>query len=226
MSQSLFTRLSLISLGCFILFQSPCTDAGQPKPYQPVLFQSTRLVYQDDFNGPLNKDFWETRQGSTWTVRDGILHGGPSPKEFQDKMIAKGDRAHAGFKPVIWLKQVPAEFVCTMRMRYNAKEYHPKFPLLDLGHHFHTLVFGKDTTTLTIKKDQQTIRLEESFLPLNEWVDVAIELRKGTLLLTMNGKQHRFESPHIDMGDQRQIDFKGVDFGSCEIDHIHIWEGL
>lgn len=193
---------------------------------QSELFEKTRLVYSDDFDGSLNEDFWEIRQNSTWAIQDGVLTGSQSSKEFQAKMIAKGDRAHAGFKPVIWLKQVPENFVCTMRVRYNAEAYHPRFPLIDLGHHVHTFVFGESQTTLFIKKDAEKITVEKPLFPLNEWVDVKIELRKGTILLTMNGKSHRFESAHIDMAGQAQIDFKGVDLGTCQIDSIRVWEGL
>ncbi len=200
--------------------------AAEPKAYQPELFESTELVYEDSFDGgSINTDFWEVRQSSTWKIVDGILTGTESSKEFQAKKIAAGDKAHAGFKPVIWLKQVPENFVCSMRFRYNAEAYHPRFPLLDLGHHIHTLVFGETSTRLVIKKDVETVEVNAPLLPLNQWADVAIELKKGTLLLTIDGKKYRFESPEIDMTGHTQIDFKGVDFGSCQIDHIRVWEG-
>jgi len=110
-------------------------------------------------------------------------------------------------------------------MRYNAEAYHPKFPLLDVGHHIHTLVFGEALTSLYIQKDVEIQKADEQFLPLNRWVDVTIELKKGTLLLQIDDKKHVFESANIDMTGHAQIDFKGVDFGSCQIDHIKVWEG-
>jgi len=135
------------------LFIPSLLQAESPE-YQSELFKKTKLIYEDKFDGPINKDFWEIRQSSTWVIKDGVLSGSSSSKEFQEKMIAKGDKAHAGFKPVIWLKQVPENFVCTMRLKYSAEKYHPRFPLLDLGHHIHTLVFGEKLTTLKIKKDR------------------------------------------------------------------------
>ena len=195
--------------------------------YVPQLFQNTKLVYADAFDSPeLNTSFWEVRQSSTWTIIDGVLTGSQSSKEFQDKKIAAGDKAHAGFKPVIWLKQVPENFVCTMRLRYNAEAYQPRFPLLDLGHHVHTLVFGEKQTALTLKKNVENLAVESPLFSLNTWHEVAIELRKGSLLLTIDGKSRRFDSPHIDMAGQAQIDFKGIDFGTCQIDDIKLWEGL
>lgn len=214
-----------------LLFAAALAFSGslpaEDRTYRSELFTSTRLVYQDSFDHgtTINTNFWEIRQHSTWKIQDGILTGSQSAKEFQEKMIAKGDKAHAGFKPVIWLRQVPENFVCTMRVRYNAKAYHPRFPLLDLGHHIHTLTFGEKQTTLTIKKNVATVKVEQPLFSLNEWHDVAIELKQGALLLRIDGRTHRFNSPAIDMTGHAQIDFKGVDFGTCQIDDIKVWEG-
>ncbi len=54
--------------------------------YKPELFKTTKLVYSDNFDsGAINAEFWEVRQNTTWAIKDGILHGSPSSKEFQDK---------------------------------------------------------------------------------------------------------------------------------------------
>jgi len=220
-----FSRLACQSLALLVLSATPGLHAGGPD-YQPELFKTTKLVYEDTFDGPLNTTFWEIRQSSTWEIKDGVLTGSQSSKEFQEKMVAKGDKAHAGFKPVIWLKQVPENFVCTMRVRYNATAYQKGFPLLDLGHHIHTITFSEKKATLTIKKDVETLAVDAPLFSLNEWHDVSIELKKGTLLLKIDGKKHLFQSANIDMAGQAQIDFKAVDFGTCQIDSIRLWEGL
>jgi hypothetical protein len=194
--------------------------------YQPELFKSTKLIYQDTFDGTLNADFWEVRQNTTWAIKDGILAGSPSSKEFQEKKKASDDPSHAGLKPVIWLKQVPENFVITMRVRYDAPAYQKGFPLLDLGHHIHTLTFSEKATTLTIKKNVETLPVTEPLFTLNQWHDVAIELKKGAILLTIDGKKHRFDSTNIDMTGQAQIDFKAIDGGTCQIDDVKLWEGL
>ncbi|HEY1052006.1 MAG TPA: hypothetical protein VGE39_19685 [Prosthecobacter sp.] len=190
------------------------------------LFKNTKLIYEDSFDGgTINQDFWEVRQNTTWAVKDGVLTGSPSSQEFQDRKKASDDPSHAGLKPVIWLKKVPENFVCAMRVRYDAKAYQKGFPLFDLGHHVHTLTFGEKATTLSIKKKVETLPVEQPLFTLNEWHDVIIELKKGTLLLKIDGKKHRFESPNIDMTGQAQIDFKAVDFGTCQIDNVQLWEG-
>ncbi|MEY2598463.1 MAG: hypothetical protein RLZZ142_722 [Verrucomicrobiota bacterium] len=195
--------------------------------YQSELFERLKPVYADAFDQPaINTEFWEVRQSTTWAVRDGVLAGGPSSKEFQEKKKASGDPTHAGLKPVIWLKQVPEHFVCTFRIRYSGSGYEKGIPTLDIGHHIHTLRFGEKATTLGIRKNTETLSVEKPLFTINAWHDVAIELKKGKLVLVIDGIRHGFESANIDMTGQHQIDFKGLDGGGCEIDDVRLWEGL
>jgi hypothetical protein len=220
-ANSLLLRFALVLISSAWSSRLFAADAA----YQSELFKKTRLIYADTFDGALNTEFWEVRQNTTWAIKDGVLTGSPSSKEFQEKKKASADPSHAGLKPVIWLKKVPENFVCTMRLRYSAKAYQKGFPLLDLGHHTNTIVFGEKQTTLAIKKNAETLSVAQPLFALNQWHDVAIELKKGTLVLTIDGRKHVFQSKHIDMAGQHQIDFKAVDGGSCEIDNVKLWEG-
>lgn len=211
-----------------VVFAAVCGKGVQASDadYKSELFPRTKLIYADTFDGPLNLKFWEIRQNTTWAIEDGVLTGSPSSKEFQEKKKASADPTHAGLKPVIWLKQVPENFVCSMRLRYSAKTFQKGFPLLDLGHHIHTITFDARKTTLSIKKNVAVMPLEEPLLTLNEWHDVVIEVKKGAILLKIDGRKHVFHSAHIDPTGQHQIDFKAVDSGTCEIDNVKLWEGL
>lgn len=195
--------------------------------YRPELFAFLKPVYADDFDGgKLDTEHWQIRQGTTWVVKDGLLSGGPSPKEFQEERIAAKDLAHAGIKPVIWLEKVPENLVVQFRLRFDGKDYQAKFPLLDFGHHINTLLFSREATTLAVKKDQKIMPVQEPLLPLNQWVDLTVELKKGVLLLVIDGKKTRFEDPLIDMVGQQQIDFKGIDHGGIQIDRVRVYEGF
>jgi hypothetical protein len=215
------------SLGAVLLCfaaHAPSIAAAEPAS---DLFGSLKLVYEDDFTGgSIPGEFWEVRQNTTWKVVEGVLTGAPSSKEFQEKKVASGDPSHAGFKPVIWLRQVPENLLVELRMRFDAEDYHPRFPLLDIGHHIHSLTFGKDETKLTLTKNVEVLATMQPLLKLNHWHDVVVELKKGVLVLAIDGVKHRFESGHIDMAGHAQIDFKGVDFGGIQIDRIRLWEGL
>lgn len=194
--------------------------------YQSEFFKKTQLVYADSFDAGLNTEFWEVRQNTTWSIKEGVLFGSPSPKEFQEMKKASGDPSHAGFKPVIWLKKVPENFVCTMRLRYDGEAYGKGSPLVDLGHHIHTLSFSEKATTLTLKKNVEKVSVESPLFTLNAWHDVVIELTQGKILLSIDGRKHLFESSHIDKVGQAQIDFKALDFGTCQIDDVKVWQGL
>jgi hypothetical protein len=225
-SGSMISSLRAKALLAFLSLASVLGHAAGEAPSQSHLFKGLKLVYQDEFDGDkLNTDFWEVRQNTTWVVKDGTLQGSESSKEFQEKKKASADPSHAGLKPVIWLKKVPENFVCVLRVRYDAKAYQKGFPLIDLGHHIHTLVFSERVTTLSIKKNVESLPVEKPLFSLNQWHDVVIELKKGTLLLVVDGVKHVFESRNIDMAGQAQIDFKAVDFGTCQIDSIRLWEG-
>lgn len=217
--------LAALSIFALAVLFNPALQADT-KEYQPELFENTKLVYEDSFDGgAINADFWEVRQNTTWEVKDGVLFGSESSEEFQAMKKASKDPSHAGLKPVMWLKKVPENFVCQMRLRYDAMDYQRGFPLLDIGHHIHTLSFSTEATTLAIKKDVEKIEIKKPLFSLNEWHDVVIELKKGAILLSIDGKKHLFESENIDMTGHAQIDFKAVDFGTCQIDDIKIWEG-
>jgi hypothetical protein len=203
------------------------TSSLSAQEYQSEYFQSLKLVYQDDFSaGKLDTNHWQVRQGSTWVVKNGVLIGGPSPKEYQDKKVAEGDKAHAGFKPVIWMEKIPENLVVQFRVRFDSENYAVKFPLIDIGHHINTLSFTENLTTLTLKKDKKSLQTKEALMPLNRWVAVTIELKSGSLLLEIDGKKFVFQDPLIDMVDQHQIDFKGVDHGGIQIDDVKVYEGI
>lgn len=87
-------------------------------------------------------------------------------------------------------------------------------------------IFEEKKTTLTIKKDVESLVVEAPLFTLNQWHTVAIEMKRGAMILTIDGVKHTFQSSNIDMSGQHQIDFKGVDFGGCEIDDVKLWEGL
>jgi hypothetical protein len=215
------TSPGLIAAFSLLVFSSSADD------YRSELFTSLKPVYADDFDGgTLDAEHWQVRQGTTWAVKDGVLTGSPSPKEFQEERIAANDRAHAGFKPVIWLEKVPENLVAQFRLRFDGKDYQAKFPLLDFGHNINTLLFSREATTLVVKKDEKIVPAEEPLLPLNQWVDLTVELKKGVLLLVIDGKKWRFEDPLIDMTGQQQIDFKGIDHGGIQIDRVRIYEGI
>lgn len=196
--------------------------------YQPELFKSMELVYEDDFetDGPFKKDQWEVRQSTTWIQKNGVLHGSEATKEFQKKKLASSDPTHAGFRPVIFLKPVPENFILQVRIRYTG-EYKRKnqTPLMDLGHHLQSFLFGPEKITLALHKKKK-IELENSHFEIGKWMVITAEIKKGEMVYIVDGQKQVFKNELIDLKESLQVDFKGLDFGTTEIDWVKLYKGI
>ena len=102
---------TMVSLFVFTVLLSHAASFAEE--YQPKLFKSMELVYEENFekDGPHeNPKQWTIRQETQWNVKDGILVGEPAKEEYQKKMQALND-VHEGTRPVIFLKPVPKSLV-------------------------------------------------------------------------------------------------------------------
>ena len=210
----------------------PCTS--QAGDYKPELFKSVKLIFAEEFekDGPhKNSKQWEIRQNTQWNVKDGVLTGAIATEEYQKKMQAIGD-GHDGTRPVIWIKPVPESFVVHMRVRYNEtpKKGRNRGSLLDLGHHVNSFIFGEEQTKLTLQKKQK-IFIKDKFFPLNQWNEVTIEIKEGVILIQVNDRREIIRNPLVtlktnDDDKVQQIDFKGQDFGTVQIDWVRLYKGI
>ena len=225
------TKLTLLSAA---LVSFHCGDAvtRASDDYKSELFKTVELIYEEQFetDGPFkNKEQWEIRQNTQWNVKDGVLTGGLATKEYQEKMQSIGD-GHDGTRTVIWLRPVPKAFVVRMRVRYNEteKKGRNRGSLLDLGHHVNSFIFGEEHTRLTLQKKKK-ILIKDNFFPLNQWNDVTIEIKEGVILIQVNRRKEVIRDELITLQTDRefqQIDFKGQDFGSVQIDWVKLYEGI
>jgi len=229
-SEALTTLLLVLAVIASAML--PCTS--QAGDYKPELFKSVQLIYAEEFenDGPLkNTKQWEIRQNTQWNVKDGVLTGEIATEEYQKKMQAIGD-GHDGTRPVIWIKPVPKSFVVQMRVRYNetSKKGRNRGSLLDLGHHVNSFIFGEEQTKLTLQKKKK-IFIKDKFFPLNQWNEVTIEIKEGVILIQVNDRREIIRNPMVtlktdDYDEVQQIDFKGQDFGTVQIDWVRLYRGI
>ncbi|MBI1247458.1 hypothetical protein GC197_06370 [bacterium] len=204
------------------------TQSAECEDYKPQLFKSVKLIYDEQFDtdGPITKDnpHWITRQGTPWNVKDGVLTGSIASEEYQKMMRAKGD-SHDGTRTVVWLKPVPEAFAIQMRVRYNnsGKKGRNRGCLLDLGHHVNSFIFGEEETTLTLQKKKK-IQIDGKFFPLNQWNGVTIEIKEGEIVMQVNDRKEVIRDPLITMKESQQIDFKGQDLETIQIDWVKLYE--
>lgn len=198
--------------------------------YKPELFKSIELIYEENFDtdGPLDVgNHWVIRQQTQWNVKNGILTGDLAPQEYQEMMQDKND-VHDGTRPVLFLKPVPKAFVVQMRLRYNetAKKGRNRGSLLDLGHHVNSFVFGEEGTKVTLQKKKKML-IKGKFFPLNQWNDVTIEIREGVCLIQVNDRKEIIRDELVSLKTAagfQQIDFKGQDFGTVQIDWVKLYQ--
>lgn len=205
-------------------------DAELANLYQPELFSSMELVYEDDFDedGPHQVGSqWVIRQETQWNVIDGILVGGPATEEYQKRMQIE-DPTHDGRRAVIFLKPVPEALVIQMRLRYTGEKGEWPKAQLDLGHHVNSFIFDDEQTKLTLGREEK-IFIEDELFPPNSWADLTIEIKEGKLLIQANERKEVIEHERVTLKTDRgvqQIDFKGMDFGTIEIDWVKLYEGI
>tara|TARA_R110002096_G_scaffold102753_4_gene226899 strand:- start:1469 stop:2149 length:681 start_codon:yes stop_codon:yes gene_type:complete len=200
--------------------------------YQPELFKSVELIYDEPFatDGPHNMpEKWTIRQETQWNVVDGILVGGVATEEFQKRIKATGD-GHDGTRPVIFIKPVPKALAIQLRLRYDAEPGagRDRGALLDLGHHVNSFIFGEEQTTLTLQKKKKIV-IDGDFFPLNQWNDVTIEIKEGAILIQVNDRKEIIKDEMITLKtdeESQQIDFKGQDFGTVQIDWLKLYKGI
>jgi hypothetical protein len=194
-------------------------DAG----YRPEIFKKVEPVYIDQFDkdGKVNRAFWQVKQKTVWVVKDGMLVGSPSSREYQEHVRTEGDGIHTGANPVIILKPVPEEFVLRMRIKYEGDA---KAVKIDIGHHINSFIFTKESTRMKFNK-KATAESAIAF-PVNTWGELTFEFKEGKLLFGVNGEKEVIEKGSISMADSLQVDIKGISQGRVLIDWIELYRGV
>lgn len=192
--------------------------------FESHLFEKGLLVYADEFDGELDRKRWQPRSGTRWEVWDGLLIGRPSSSEFQEKHKDYSDD-HRGLGPVIRLNQVPENFVCHMRFKYEGEDYQASRPKVDIGHHINNLFFRKGGYSLKLSGGERFEDRQSGF-ELNEWTDLVIELKEGTLFIELNGHQRLFEHKQVSMDGREEFTFKALMSPGSRLvfDYVRLWK--
>ena len=96
------------------------------------------------------------------------------------------------------------------------------------GTTLNSFIFEEERTKLTLQKKKK-IFIEGQFFPLNEWNDVTIEIKEGVILIQVNDRKEIIRDPMITLqssSEFQQIDFKGQDFGTVQIDWVKLFKGI
>ena len=195
--------------------------------FKSEFFKSGKLIYADDFNGAINKEFWGQPKGKK--IKDGILTVGPLFKSKEEAMkVLKRDH-HLGLEPVAHINRIPEKFVMHLRYQFAKPELTPGRPSFQIGHHMINLGIVKDGGHRVKLPDGPSFFEPESDMALNKWIDLVIEYELGKIRVLVNGHGKTYEHEKVTIINPKdklgpRFTFKGGP--ECEIlfDYVRLWD--
>ena len=203
------------------------SNKSTPTEFKSELFKSGKLIYADDFNGAINKEFWGQPKGKK--IKDGILTVGPLFKSKEEAMkVLKRDH-HLGLEPVAHINRIPEKFVMHLRYQFAKPELTPGRPSFQIGHHMINLGIVKDGGHRVKLPDGPSFFEPESDMALNKWIDLVIEYELGKIRVLVNGHGNTYEHEKVTIINPKdklgpRFTFKGGP--ECEIlfDYVRLWD--
>jgi hypothetical protein len=219
-------KLHLLLLPALSLGLSAHLSAEEPT-FTSELFKKGTLVYSDDFDGELNREYWGQAKGKQ--LKDGKLIIAPLFKSKEEALKALKRDHHLGLEPVAHINRIPEKFVCHLQYKFAKPELTPGRPSFQIGHHMINLGIAKDGGHRVKLPDGPSFSEPESDMALNKWIDLVIEYELGKIRVVVNGygKTYIHEKVTIMNPKDKQgprFTFKGGP--GCEIlfDSVRIWE--
>ena len=195
--------------------------------FKSELFKSGKLIYADDFNGAVNKEFWGQPKGKK--IKDGILTVGPLFKSKEEAMNALKRDHHLGLELVAHVNRIPKKFVMHLRYQFAKPELTPGRPSFQIGHHMINLGIVKNGGHRVKLPDGPSFFEPESDMALNKWIDLVIEYELGKIRLLVNGHGNTYEHEKVTIINPKdklgpRFTFEGGP--ECEIlfDYVRLWD--
>ena len=210
----------------FLLFFSFSLFA-QDSTFRSEFFDKGKLIYCDEFDGPLNRVFWGQPKGKT--IKDGKLIVGP---HFQSKeeaiKVLKRDH-HLGLEPVAHINRIPRKFVMNLRYPFAKPELTPGRPSFRIGHHMINLGIVKKGGHRLKLPDGPTFFEPESDMALNKWIDLVIEYELGKVRVLANGHGKTYEHEKVTIINPKdkygpRLTFKGGPECVIIFDSVRLWD--
>lgn len=211
----------------FLLFALAVNlSAGEPK-FESTLFQSGTLVYSDDFDGGLNRERWGSPKGKE--LKNGTLNIVPQFTSREEAMKALKRDHHLGLEPVAHLNKIPEQFVCHLRYKFEKEKLTPGRPSFQIGHHMISLGILEGGGHRIKLPDGPSFPEPESGMKLNEWIDLEIEYKKGTIRISVNGYSKTYEHEKVTIDNEKdkhgpRFTFKGGEGSRIVFDSVRLWE--
>ncbi|MDB4265499.1 hypothetical protein N9891_01975 [bacterium] len=211
----------LITLTCLLNLK-----AEEPE-FKSELFESGTLIYSDDFDGEFNRERWGAAKGSE--IKDGKLIISPQFTSREKAMKTLNRDHHLGLEPVGHLNKIPEKFVCHLRYKFEKKELTPGRPSFQIGHHMISLGILKNGGHQIKLPDGPAFTEPKSGMKLNEWIDLIIEYKKGTIRISVNGQSKTYKNEAVTIINEKdkhgpRFTFKGGPDCRIVFDSVRLWK--
>lgn len=193
---------------------------------QPLMVIPNKSVLQETFSksGPVKKTNWQNRQGTRWSVEDGVLRGRPSSEEYQSSRTH-----HFGYEPRVSVPVTPTEFLAGFSFRFIGGEETDIVPFIEFGHHVCRIKFSSKGTFIVV--DHETLKVAEASDFLYEpgkWYHALAELKGDEFVIQfIDGPAWYVKHEclaKVNASGGNGLGLAGPKNGKVELDNVSIWK--
>jgi hypothetical protein len=201
-----------------ILLLTASLRAGELLPLMTIPDQ---VLFQSDFTAtaPLDKSIFAAKQGTRWSITNGVLLGLPSTPEYQAKK-----KDHKGTEARLSFVNCPEAFALRFSFRFTGGAFTAATPMIELGHHVTRVQWTTNGIRLLAKHDGLQIAQDTSFkLQTNQWYQALAEVKGDAVLFqfaegpTLYGKHESIATNNHHFG------IAGMRGGTVELDDLTLW---
>ena len=191
----------------------------------PLLTIPDQVVLEADFEKPmpLPKDIWQRRQGTRWTIADGVLRGEQSSPEYQ---ASKQD--HFGYEPRLSVPVTPANFIASFRIRFIEGSETGIVPFIEFDHHVCRIRFSREGAILLADHEVWKVADAPDFRwESGRWYSMTAERMGSEFIMQIKGGPTLYaDHPSFSRsttGGGNGLGVAGPRKGKVEIDDLTIW---
>jgi hypothetical protein len=188
---------------------------------KPLLAVPDQVVLREDFSAPkpLAKGTYAARQGTRWTIADGVLRGIESSPEFQAKK-----KDHFGYEPRVSIPACPQEFIIQFDVRFIGGQPTAIVPFVEFGHHIARVAWAGKGAKLVVDNESLQLDAAADFkIEAGKWYRALGEIKGDEFVIQFaNGPTLHGKHPSI-AGKKDGFGVAGTKGGTVELDNITVW---
>lgn len=189
---------------------------------KPLLTVPDQTVLREDYATPkpLTKGVYAQRQGTRWTIEDGVLRGRESSPEFQAKK-----KDHFGYEPRLSIPACPQEFAIQFDVRVTGGKSTGIVPFVEFGHHLARVAWpnGGGASLVADGESVQLAAAPNFKLESGRWYRALAEIKGEEFVIQFAGGPTLY-GKHASFARQKDgFGVCGTQGGTVELDNLTVW---